>query len=84
MALLASGRTVDLLVTDVVLPGSGGRALAERAVEARPGLRVLFMSGYTDDIVLQHQLVHRHMPFVQKPFTPESLGRGVRQVLDAV
>ncbi len=82
LTLLAATPAIELVVTDVVLPGIGGRVLAERAAELRPGIRVLFMSGYTDDVVLQHRLISRDIAFVQKPFTPESLGRGVREVLD--
>jgi two-component system, cell cycle sensor histidine kinase and response regulator CckA len=81
--LAASGDTIHLMLTDVMLPGLGGRELAERVAGMRAGIKVIFASGYTDDVVLQHQLVARHGAFVQKPFTPRSLGRKVREVLDA-
>jgi two-component system cell cycle sensor histidine kinase/response regulator CckA len=81
--LTASDVKLDLLLTDVVLPRMGGRELAERAQKARPGIRVLFVSGYTNDVILQHRLIAHQVALVQKPFTAESLGRKVREVLDA-
>jgi CheY-like chemotaxis protein len=77
------GRTVDLLLTDVVLQGMGGRELAEAAVALRPTLRVLFVSGYTDDVVLQHRLVTDEVHFLPKPYSPDALIQRVREVLDA-
>jgi nitrogen-specific signal transduction histidine kinase len=74
---------IHLLLTDVVLPGLGGRELAERAAELRRDLKILFASGYTDDVVLQHRLVTDDVPFIQKPFAAASLSRKVREVLDA-
>jgi PAS domain S-box-containing protein len=71
----------DLLFTDVVLPRVGGSALAERAVELRPGIRTLFASGYSDDMVLQHRLLATGTPLLQKPFTTEDLWRKVREAL---
>jgi signal transduction histidine kinase len=73
---------VDMLLTDVVLPGMGGRELADRVAEARPGIRILFASGYSDDVVLRHQLIDREVALLQKPYTAESLGRKIREVLD--
>jgi DNA-binding NtrC family response regulator len=73
---------VDLLLTDVVLQGMGGRELAEAAVALRPGLPVLFVSGYTDDVVLQHRLVMDDVHFLAKPYSPDALVQRVRQVLD--
>jgi signal transduction histidine kinase/ActR/RegA family two-component response regulator len=75
-------RSIDLLLTDVVLQGMGGRELAEAAAALRPGLRVLFVSGYTDDVVLQHRLVADDVHFLAKPYSPDALVQRVRQVLD--
>ena len=73
---------VHLLVSDVVLPEMGGRQVLEAIRRVRPGVRALFMSGYTDDAVLRHGVVESTDAFIQKPFTPLSLARKVRQVLD--
>lgn len=82
LELLAGDPTtpVDLLVTDVVMPGLSGTETADRAAELRPGLRVLFMSGYTDDALARHRL--RHANFLPKPFSPATLIGTVRSVLD--
>ena len=72
---------VDLVVTDVVMPGMGGRELAGRLRDQHPGLRVLFMSGYTADEVLRQGIEAEAEHFIQKPFTPDGLARKVREVL---
>ena len=71
---------IQLLLTDVVMPGINGRVLAETLTGRRPGLKVLFMSGYTEDAVLGAQ--RREVQFLQKPFAPEVLRAKVREVLD--
>jgi len=73
---------LHLLVTDVVMPHVSGPELAEKLQAKFPGLKVLFMSGYTDDAVLRHGLIEAEMPFIQKPYTPQQLAQKVRQVLD--
>jgi CheY-like chemotaxis protein len=73
---------IHLLITDLVMPQMGGRELVEQAGPRRPGLKVLYLSGYTDDAVLRHDLGEPGMMFLQKPFTPLSLARKVREALD--
>lgn len=76
-------RPVDLIVTDVVLPGLNGRQLATALSRRREGTRVLFISGYSDDSIAQHGVLDGGVPFLQKPFTPHSLALKMREVLDS-
>ncbi len=71
----------DLLLTDVVMPGQSGRELAEAVRTIRPDLPVLFMSGHTDDAVVQHGIRSSADAFIQKPFHPQSLGQKLRELL---
>jgi signal transduction histidine kinase len=73
---------VHLMLTDVVLPGIGGRELADQVSVLRPEIRILFASGYTDDVILQHRLVERDVTLLQKPFNAGTLAIKVREVLD--
>jgi len=77
------GAGVDILVTDVVMPGMGGRELATRATALKPGLRVLYVSGYTRDSTLLRGIQGLELAFLEKPYTPFFLARKIREVLDA-
>jgi two-component system cell cycle sensor histidine kinase/response regulator CckA len=74
---------IDILVTDLVMPRMGGRQLASLLAQARPRMRILFMSGYTDEAVLLHGVFEAGVAFLQKPFSLLVLARKVREVLDA-
>ncbi len=76
-------RDIQLVITDVVMPNMSGRELAERLLEVRPNLPVLFMSGYTDDAIVHHGLLDEKLNFIQKPFDPAGVARKVREVLDS-
>ena len=73
---------IDLVATDVVMPEMSGGQLVEKVLKARPGVRVLFMSGYTDDEVMRRGVIDGATAFLQKPFTPDILAQKVRAVLD--
>jgi two-component system cell cycle sensor histidine kinase/response regulator CckA len=75
--------TIDLLVTDMVMPHLGGRQVADKLRAERPGLRVLYLSGYTDTAAARQGLMEPGADFLQKPFATDSLVRRVREVLDA-
>jgi PAS domain S-box-containing protein len=73
--------TIHLVLTDVVMPSMGGSTLVSRVERLRPGVKVLYMSGYTDDAVFRHGLLDQGRVFLQKPFTPGTLARKVREAL---
>lgn len=77
-----SDRPVDLVLTDVVMPGMSGRELADRLGASHPGVKVIFTSGYTDDAILHHGVLNEGMHFIGKPYTIADLTRKVREVLD--
>ena len=76
-------RGIDLLLNDVIMPGLGGHALAQRLVALRPRLKILYMSGYTDSSIAQHGVLEPGISLLHKPFTEEELVRKIREVLDA-
>jgi nitrogen-specific signal transduction histidine kinase/CheY-like chemotaxis protein len=74
---------IDLVLTDVVMPGMNGRGLVERLTGIRPGIKSLYMSGYTDDDIIRRGFIEASKSFLQKPFTSDGLLQTVRKVLDA-
>ena len=74
--------TVDLVISDVVMPEMGGRELGQSLASTDPGLPILYMSGYTGEDVVQRGLLDAGSPFQQKPFTPAGLAIKVRSMLD--
>jgi signal transduction histidine kinase/ActR/RegA family two-component response regulator len=74
---------IHLLITDVVMPGMSGRELAEQLRHTRPHMKLLCLSGYTEDALLQHGISSEEFAFLQKPFTPASIAYKVREILDA-
>jgi two-component system cell cycle sensor histidine kinase/response regulator CckA len=72
---------LDLVVTDVIMPGMSGQELSARLRERRPALRILYVSGYTDDAILQHGTLLPNTGFLQKPFTPGTLAQRVHEVM---
>ena len=75
--------TIDLLITDVIMPAMGGHELAQRLVKSRPAIKVLYLSGYTEDAIVDQNTGENSKAFLQKPFTLQNLARKVREVLEA-
>jgi two-component system cell cycle sensor histidine kinase/response regulator CckA len=73
---------IDLILTDVVMPGMSGRKLVDRLKVIHPEMKVLYMSGYTDDAIFHHGILESGVNFIQKPFNVDGLARKVREVLD--
>jgi two-component system cell cycle sensor histidine kinase/response regulator CckA len=82
LQLFERNASIDVLLTDVVMPGASGPELTRRLVGRRLGLKVVYMSGYTAEAIAQHGVLNSGIMFLQKPFTPETLGRKIREVLD--
>jgi CheY-like chemotaxis protein len=78
----AHAGTIHLVLTDVIMPNLSGPELARRLTLQFPHLRVLFMSGYSDEAVVRHGLLDAQVFFIQKPYTPSGLTQKIRQVLD--
>jgi signal transduction histidine kinase len=78
-----NGDRIDLLLTDVVMPGMSGNDMSRILLAKHPGMPVLYMSGYTDDAIVQHGVLEAGINFLQKPFTPAALASKVREVLDS-
>jgi CheY-like chemotaxis protein len=78
-----NGDKIDLLLTDVIMPGMSGNDMSKILLAKQPDMPVLFMSGYTDDAIVQHGVLEAGINFLQKPFTPGALALKVREVLDA-
>ncbi|HUJ58353.1 MAG TPA: PAS domain S-box protein [Kofleriaceae bacterium] len=82
LELLAANQDIALLVTDVVMPGMDGRELVEATQAERPGLPALYTSGYTDDAVVRHGVLHGQVELIEKPYRVETLAAKIRQMLD--
>src|SRR5262249_52497346 len=80
--LRRTDRRIDLLLTDVIMPGIGGRELASVVKARQHDVRVLYMSGYADDAIVDHGVLPPGLDFIQKPFMSDNLLRHVREVLD--
>jgi len=76
-----AGEPIHLVLADVVMPHMNGRELVNRLTIMRPGIKALFMSGYTDNVIVNHGVLDESAPFIEKPFSPEALARKVRAVL---
>jgi PAS domain S-box-containing protein len=82
LRLFEANASIDVLLTDVVMPGASGPELTRQLVEGRPALKVIYMSGYTEDAIAHHGVLNPGIAFLHKPFTSETLGRKIREVLE--
>ena len=74
--------SIDLVLTDVVMPGLSGADLTQQLIEQRPALKVIYMSGYTEDAIVHHGVLKPGIAFLHKPFTAETLEKKIRDVMD--
>jgi len=74
---------IHLLLTDLILPGLNGRELSELLLQSRKEMKILFISGYSDDVIAKHGVIDEGLSFLQKPFTASSLGKKIREVLES-
>ena len=74
--------SIDLLITDVIMPKINGKEVAERLQPLFPHMQVIFMSGYTDEVIAHHGILDSDLNFLEKPFAPEELIQKVREILD--
>ena len=82
LQLFERNASIDVVLTDVVMPGGSGPELTRQQVEQRPTLKVFYMSGYTEHVMGPHGVLNPDVAFLHKPFTAEELGRKMREVLD--
>jgi CheY-like chemotaxis protein len=82
LRLFEENPSIDVLLTDVVMPGASGPELTRQLTEQRPALRVIYMSGYTEEAIVQHGVIKPGIAFLNKPFTSEALGQKIREVLE--
>jgi CheY-like chemotaxis protein len=82
LRVFEANQSIDVLLTDVVMPGASGPELTRHLVEQRPALRVIYMSGYTEDAIVQHGVLKPGIAFLNKPFTSETLGAKIREALE--
>jgi CheY-like chemotaxis protein len=80
--LFEGNRSIDVLLTDVVMPGASGPELTRQLIEQRPALRVIYMSGYTEEAIVQHGVLKPGIAFLNKPFSSQALGEKIREVMD--
>ncbi|MGA2502032.1 MAG: response regulator [Tepidisphaeraceae bacterium] len=77
------GQAIDMLITDVIMPGMNGRQLYERLAAMKPDLKVLFMSGYTENVIAEHGILDAGVNFIQKPYGIDEFARKVHAILSA-